>query len=567
MKKRFKRFFLLVLVTGFLAFSSLLGYPQDESDAVAKIDGVAVVLNGETLFTIQTKSGSFTPEERVKAITNRLEEIADDSSIDIAQLTVTEESESATSLVLGDRVIVTITEADAKAARETRQNLANEYREKIQSSIEQHRQARQPKNLLFGGIYTVICTLALIISFVVLNKTFPRIYRQLDAWRATHIPSLRIQNLELIPASQITDILIGLVKLIRLTIVLTILYIYIPLVLSFFPWTKPLGNNLFNYLFVAIETIWEGIVGYFPNIFIVVLIIIITYYILRFIKPIFTEIERGNLSFPGFYRDWARPTYKLVLFLIIALAAVVAFPYLPGSDSPAFQGVSLFLGVLFSLGSTSAVANVVGGIILIYTRAFQVGDRVKVGDAIGDIIEKTLLVTRIRTIKNVVITIPNSTVLSSNVINYSASARDNNTPPLILHTTITLGYDIPWRKVYQALISAANATEYILKEPTPFILQTSLDDFYVSYELNAYTNEPTMMAKIYSELHQNIQDKCNEVGIEILSPHYSAIRDGNQNTIPEDYLPKDYTAPGFRIRTLSNLLNLPPQQNSSNEEK
>jgi small-conductance mechanosensitive channel len=291
-------------------------------------------------------------------------------------------------------------------------------------------------------------------------------------------------------------------------------------------------------------------------------IVIFTYYIIRFVKLIFMEIERGDISFPGFYREWAEPSYKLCLFLILALSVVVAFPYLPGSGSPTFQGVSLFVCFLLSLalGSTAAVANIVGGVILIYTRAFEVGDRVQIGDTIGDIVERTLLVTRIHTPKNVVVTIPNSAVLSSNVVNFSAALREPETPQLILHTTITLSYDVPWRKVHQVLREEALATEHILREPAPFILQTSLDDFYVSYELNAYTDHPLMMPKIYSQLHQNIQDKYNEMDIEILSPHYSAIRDGNQITIPANYLPKDYTAQSFRIHPLNPIFNHNPNQ-------
>ena len=341
--------------------------------------------------------------------------------------------------------------------------------------------------------------------------------------------------------------------------------IYFPLVFSFFPWTKQLGENLFNYLFAAFDNVLTEFFNYLPNLFVISVIIIITYYIIRFAKLIFMEIERGDISFPGFYREWAQPSYKLCLFLILALAVVVAFPYLPGSGSPAFRGVSIFLGLLLSLGSTAAVANIVGGVILIYTRAFEVGDRVQIGDAVGNIVERTLLVTRIRTPKNVVVTMPNSAVLSSNVVNFSAALRDPETPPLILHTTITLGYDVPWRKVHQVLIEGALATEYILKEPAPFILQTSLDDFYVSYELNAYTDHPLMMPKIYSQLHQNLQDKCNEADIEILSPHYSAIRDGNLITIPANYLPKDYTAPSFRIHPLNQIFNQNP--NPSKEDK
>ena len=192
------------------------------------------------------------------------------------------------------------------------------------------------------------------------------------------------------------------------------------------------------------------------------------------------------------------------------------------------------------------MGNIVGGYIVIYTRAYRLGDYIKINDIKGEVVEKTILSTRICTMDNEVVTIPNSSILASNVINYTAAKRDFERP-LRLHTTITLGYDVPWRKVYETLISAAQATSEVLKEPAPFVVQTSLDDYYVSYELKAYTERSSGMVQIYSELHENIQDKCNEVGIEIMSPGYSAIRDGNQSTIPENYLPEDYNAPGFRL--------------------
>jgi small-conductance mechanosensitive channel len=553
--KKLSCFIAWVLIAFLIITTSPLNYAQDSISTENQIDGVPVVFNGQTLFVIQDRIGSFSPEERAEAITRRLEKIANDRSIDVNNLKIEEEKDDTTSLILGHQVIITITEGDAKVARENRQELADEYRKQIQSSIEQYRKERQPFAIVLGVVYTIVSTVILVISFIVLNKTFPKIYRKLRSWQHTIIPSLRIQNIEILSASQITDFLIRSFQIVHLIIFLGILNIYIPAILSFFPWTQSIGINVFGYLFAALKVIFNSIIGYLPNVFIVALIVWIASFIIRFIRPIFTGLERETITLPGFYPDWAKPTYNLLLFLIIALAAVVAFPYLPGFNSPAFQGISVFLGILFSLGSTSAIANVVSGFILIYTRAFQVGDRVKIGDSVGDIVEKTLLVTRIRTAKNVVVTIPNATVQGSNIINYSAAAREADAPSLILHTTITLGYDVPWRKVYQALIAAANATEHILKEPVPFVLQTSLDDFYVSYELNAYTDRPTMMARTYSELHQNIQDKCNEVGIEIMSPHYSAIRDGNQNTIPEDYLPRDYTIPSFRIHSLGNQSN------------
>ncbi|MCS6783329.1 MAG: mechanosensitive ion channel family protein, partial [Gloeomargarita sp. SKYG98] len=251
---------------------------------------------------------------------------------------------------------------------------------------------------------------------------------------------------------------------------------------------------------------------------------------------------------PGFYQDWIRPTYRLVATLVLALAFMIIVPFLPGFQSPAFQGVSIF-----SLGSTETVSNAVIGIILIYGRAFQVGDVVNIRDVKGRIEEKTLLITRIRTPRNELVTLPNSIVLNSVITNLSATKQILPEQPLFLNTTVTLGYDTPWEKVYRALIAAALRTKGILSEPAPFVWQTALNDFHVSYNLNAATNQPERIPFIYSELHQNIQDCCNEVGIEIMSPAYTAVRDGNHTTIPENYLPKDYQALGMRITPLSRI--------------
>jgi small-conductance mechanosensitive channel len=308
--------------------------------------------------------------------------------------------------------------------------------------------------------------------------------------------------------------------------------------------TEALAARLLGYAASALRTVWQAFVAYLPSALLIIVIILITRYVIRLVRFVFAEIGKGTITIPGFYSEWSGTTYKIVRLLIFVLAAVMIFPYLPGSATPAFQGVTIFLGFLFSLGSTAVVANIVAGIVLTYMRAFDIGDRVKIADTVGDVVEKTLLVTRVRTIKNVEITIPNAMVLGSHIVNFSSSVEGTG---LILHTGVTIGYDVPWRKVHDLLIAAARATEHILEEPAPFVLQISLDDFYVSYELNAYTREPNRMAAIYSELFQNIQDQFNEAGVEILSPHYTALRDGHHTTTPQDYLPKTYRPPSLRI--------------------
>jgi len=248
----------------------------------------------------------------------------------------------------------------------------------------------------------------------------------------------------------------------------------------------------------------------------------------------------GMMAFYGL-----TPTWHVVLTpLLLVLVIIIIFPYLPGSKSPAFQGISIFVGVLLSLGSSSAVANAIAGIILTYMRSFAVGDWVRIGDALGAVVEKNMLVTRILTPKHEIMTIPNAAVMNGSVMNYTREAKNEG---VIFHTAVTIGYDAPWRTVHQLLVDAACATEHVLHSPAPFVLQTALNDFYVAYELNAYTNVPTEMQFIYSHLHQNIQDRFNEAGVEICSPHFSSLRDGNRIAIPEQYVPPGYTTPGFRV--------------------
>ncbi|MGB6297722.1 MAG: mechanosensitive ion channel domain-containing protein, partial [Rivularia sp. (in: cyanobacteria)] len=507
------------------------------------------------LFKIRAGVGAFSPEERAIAVTNRILKLAEDPTIPVERIRI-DDKPSTTNLTVNNRVLVTITDGDARAADESRRELARNYQQKIQNTITQYRIERSPDYIRQGIFNSAIATALLVATLILFAIVFPWLYRKVNNLQSTQFPTIRIQNFELFTATRISQLLISLLKLLRFLLTLGALVIYVPLVMSFFPWTRQISLRVFRYFLQTVETSWEGFLSYLPNLFALSIILFLSYYLIKLMRNFFTSIGNGNLTFQGFYQEWAEPTFKLSVFLIVILAAVIAFPYLPGFGSPAFQGISLFLGLLLSLGSSVVVANVVAGVILIYTRAFQIGDRIKIGDAIGDVVEKTLFVTRIRTVKNVMITLPNTSVFTNQIINYTAAELDPNQAPLILHTTITLGYDVPWRKVHQVLVDAAKSTTHLLSEPEPFVLQTSLDDFYVSYELNAYTQNPSIMARIYSELHQNLQDKCNEAGIEILSPHYSAVRDGSQITIPEEYLPKNYTTPGWGIFPQGSILDL-----------
>lgn len=530
-----------------VALAALAGGPcplaaQDSTVAgqAARSQGAPVIVRNDTVLVVPGRLGSFTAADRAAAIVARVRQLSS-AGVDSVELVP---AATSTDLVAAGVVLMTVTDADAAALGRPRAEVAADFAARLAAEVKRVSRAETLKTVLTGIVYALLATAVLAALLVLLGRVFPRVYAFIDDLRP-RMPSLRIQTLELLSASMLTDAIVTVARYLRIGIVIVLFYVYLPLVFSFFPWTRPLSGRLVGYVTQPLKQVGLAFVDYLPNVFFIAVIAVVTYYVLRAIRLVFSAVERGHVSLAGFDPEWAEPTYKITRFLVLAFALVVLFPYLPGSGSEAFKGVSLFVGVLFSLGSSSAISNVVAGVVLTYTRAFSIGDRITCGETTGDVIAKSLLVTRVRTIKNVDVTVPNAMVLGAHIQNFSAAAR---TEGLILHTTVTIGYDAPWKQVHELLIAAARATPAILEQPAPFVLQTSLDDFYVSYQINAYTNQPAIMARTYGQLHQNIQDKFNEAGVEIMSPHYAMLRDGNQTTIPTDYLPPTYVAPAFRVR-------------------
>ena len=339
-----------------------------------------------------------------------------------------------------------------------------------------------------------------------------------------------------------------LILVIRIVVTILVIDLYLTYVLGLFPWTRAVSLQLFDYLLAPLRVAGTAFLGYLPKLLFVLFITVVIYLAIRLVAFFFSQIQSGRLVFPDFPPEWADPTNKIARVLLIAFGVVVAFPYLPASGSPAFTGVSVFMGVLISLASSSSLSNMIAGLVLTYTGAFRLGDRVQIGDTYGDILKTSMLATRIRTIKNEEVTIPNSIILNSSVINFS---RKGKTPGLILHTSVTIGYDAPWRKVHELLIRAATETQGILSEPKPFVWQTALNDFYVTYEINAYTDRPQEINDIYAVLHAKIQDAFYEAGVEIMSPHYTSLRDGNTVAIPEEYRGPGYRPRGFQVDSRS----------------
>jgi small-conductance mechanosensitive channel len=514
-------------------FSSVSASAEEADPSISPQPKIckSVTIAGIEVACLTEGVGAFSAEERAKAARDRLLSLSEDRTFDTSKIKPVLQSNTY-GFLANENLILTLSakeigESDTQLAEQK----ANLVAESMRAGIEADRLQKNPDKFLWGSLKTLAASSALLALLLFFNWLAPKTYNFISLCDGRYIKTLKIQSFELLNSKRIIAFATWAAQTLRFLLTLLAFYIYIPLVLSFFPWTERWSPKLFGYVVSPFIMIFGVVIDYVPNVFFIVAIWLITRYLLKFIRFIFIEVEQGNLKIDGFYKEWADPTYKLVRAIFIAFAFVMAFPYLPGSHSAAFQGVSVFLGILLSLGSSSAIGNTVAGVVLTYMRPFKIGDRVRIADTTGDVIEKTLLVTRIKSIKHVEITIPNSMVLGSHMINYSAGAAKEG---LILNTTITIGYDASWKQVHELLLAAAKKTKLIDTDGKNFVLQTALNDFFVSYELNAYTRFPNEMAQIYSDLHQNIQDSFNEAGVEIMSPHYTSIRDGNDSAMNSD---------------------------------
>jgi small-conductance mechanosensitive channel len=525
----------------------LLQVNPSADSLTSKVKRWPVAPFGETLFYLYSGLGPFSPNLRAKALEKKIKELADNPFF-IPDSLVLVEYESTYNIVFRGMMVSTITIRDSIAESKSTYSIAKNRLEKIVHGVEKYRELNSKENMIKSIVFSGLVIILLIVFFIIVNRLFRYFNKKIDTWQGTKRLMIKTINYDFFDKARQIIVLRFLNKLLRITLFLILLILGLLSMFYFLPWTKGFTLQVIQYLLNPVKSFFAALWAFFPNFLAIIVILVIMTYINRFFRFLRKEVERGALKIPGFYPEWALPTFNIIRVVVWMFSFIVIWPYIPGSDSKIFQGISVFLGLVFSLTSASLLSNVMAGFSLTYTRAFKLGDRIKVGEMIGDVVEKSMLVTKIKTIKNEEITIPNSKIMSSEVINYNTDAQSRG---LILNSAVTIGYDAPWRTVHDLLISAALATEGIMHSPKPFVFQTSLDDYYVTYQINAYTQKPNEMARIYSDLHQNIQDKFNAGGIEIMSPAYRSIRDGNATTIPESYLSHEYEAPAFRIKNES----------------
>lgn len=506
-----------------------------------------VTLGNQTVFNIKTGIGPFSAQKRADYASKKLEKIAKDPYSDINSITILQD-EYSTEIILNDTVITTIFPKDAAIAKKSRINLAKEDMILIKAAIKKYRNDYSPRRIASGIIYTILVTIALILLIKTINYIYSLMLLKLEVYERKKIGHLYLQKLKLLSEEKILFWTKTGLNSLRIVIFFIIFYSYLLVVLSFFPWTFPLAIKLSSIVVKFFQQVLTSFLAYTPNLLVISVTITITYYLFKFLDYIFSALKHEIISFSWFYPEWAATTRELVKFLVIAFVCVLIYPILPGADTATFKGFSILAGVLVSIGSTRLMSNIISGIILTYTRSFNEGERVHIADKYGDIIDKDLLVTRIKTIKNEIISIPNSKVLDSEVINYSRLSTGEG---LILHSEVTIGYNTPREQIESLLIQAAEITDSIITDnegKKPFVFEKSLDNYYITYELNAYTDNAQKIAYTYSELHKNIIDVFNQANIEIMSPTYYELRDGNQITIPKKYLSEDYNKPMFNLK-------------------
>ena len=509
------------------------------------VTGFPVTLGYDTVFYVYARMGSFTPEARAHFLSERLLKLSDDYFFNPDSLKIVP-SDLSTDISYKEDVIKSVTELDAVWENSTPEQLAKKYRASIISAVKKYKAEHNVKAMIRDISLAVLVLVIVVLLIYFITRLFKWIKNNIEHQRGNKFKGLKFRNYELLDANRQVNALFSGINILQWICILVLIYMTLPVLLGIFPWTGGYAAKLISYFLDPTKKVLLSIWYYLPNLLTIIVLVIFFRYFLRLLAFFKTEIEKGRLKIPGFYVDWANPTFQIIRVLVFAFMLIIIFPYLPGSDSPIFKGVSVFLGVLFTFGSAGALSNIVSGLVLTYMRAYKIGDFVQIGQVSGDVLEKSLLVTRIKTIKNEIVSIPNSSVMSSHTTNYSADASEHG---LILHTSVTIGYDAPWRQIHELLIKAALATDLIEKDPAPFVFQDKLDDFYVAYQINAYTGAPNQQHVIYSHLHQNIQDAFNEAGVEIMSSHYSNIRDGNKSTVPADHLPKDYVTPSFRVKS------------------
>jgi small-conductance mechanosensitive channel len=509
------------------------GQPGEREPAGAVVQA-PVVIDGDVLFSVRGIT-AYPAERRAAEIEAKIRTLARDPRIDASSLTLDDQPDGTWILANGQRVL-RVHDEDASLEAVDRRTLADAHRARIVDAIAAYREARKPGVLWRHALLTLGATLALIVGAYIGRRFFGWLQARLERRYRDRVHDVSIQSFQLLSAEQLWWALSGILSFVWGVAVIAMILVYLRYTMALFPWTRGTASRFVALVVDPLRSIGLGFVGTLPNLIFLAILFLVTRYALKLLRLFFDSVGAGRVRLSNFESEWADPTFKLVRLLVLAFAVVVAYPYVPGSDTDAFKGVTLFIGVVFSLGSSSLIGNVISGFSMTYRRTFRIGELVRIGAHLGEVREMRLLVTHLRTPKNEEVIVPNSSIVATEVVNYSSMAKDRG---LILHTTVGIGYETPWRQVEAMLVEAAARTPGLLRDPVPFVHQIALGDFAVTYEINVYCDTPLRMRHLYTELHRNILDVFNEYGVQIMTPAYEGDPD-QPKVVPKEHW---YTAP------------------------
>jgi len=530
---------LAALMTGGRLHAQDTGRPAVDNDVAT----APVEIDGSALFRLRGAS-SFPAEERARAVAGRIVAAAADGAVSIDSLRVVE-GEVASDIMAGDQTLVRIVDADAALEQTGRTELAHVHLARVRQAIAGYRAARTPEALRAAAITTIIATTVFAAGFGLILWLWRRFDRYLRRRIEARVHAVGIQSFEVMRADQIRSALRSGIVGVRTVVLLAGTLVFLGYVLAVWPWTRGLSRNLTGFALAPLQVIGSGLVAHIPSLVFLAVLFFVIRLLLRIVRMFFETVGRGAVKLSNFDPDWAAPTYKIVRVAVIAFGLIVAYPYIPGSESDAFKGVSLFIGIIFSLGSSTAISNIIAGYMMTYRRAFKLGDRVKIGDSIGEVIQMRLQVTHLRSPKNEEIVIPNSQILAGDVVNFSSFAKAKG---VILHTEVGIGYETPWRQVEAMLLAAAaRCTSPSGEAPRAFVLLKKLGDFAVNYELNLHCTDATTIIAMYSAMHRNILDVFNEYGVQIMTPAYEGDPAEPKIVPPKDWFIAPAVAPAEKL--------------------
>lgn len=485
------------------------------------------ILNRDVV-TLRARVGGLTPKLRVQRAEERLREIPVAAIDDPLTLVQARSGDTkGVTFLLGARPLFSVVESDADVeGQQGFDALVKETRTRLEGVRAAWHEAHDEQRLLIGLLRTAVATLV----FGILAWITYRVGLRAVAWMertrdvlAAHHPYIDWREL-------LGRLGVGATHLVTWLVLFTLAYWWLYYVLASFALTTPLASSLGNWLFGKLVWIGEGVLDSLPGLATVAIVLLITRAAADLLRYFFDAVQKGRLRIALFHPETASATRRIFTLLTWALGVALAYPYLPGSSSEAFKGVSVLLGVVVTLGSAGLITQAMSGLVVVYSRSLRRGDFVDINGVQGVVTEVAALAIKVIDVRNEEITIPNGVVVSSPIRNYTRLGDGDGT---LLTTKVSIGYDVPWRQVQALLIAAARKTPGVRDMPAPYVYQRALSDFYVEYELFASLADPKQRVASLSELHARILDEFNEHGVQIMSPHFFA-QPGQAVVVPKE---------------------------------